>query len=241
MKPFSPNSDSIARSQVIEIGENKEHRILLIDDFFEDPDAVREAALDPSRNWAAPTSVYPGLLAYPEPECLTKLAPFFSNLLKRQLRQSDQIFFSTVTKTEDELTPLQRRPHFDGSCFGGLVYLNPPDQCKGGTGFYRHRATGLCRYPEKISDVPRDLISRLGLNSLEELQKLVSAPPAADSAGYITESNAEWERFCLVEMKFNRFIIYDGQIFHSSVIRSSDFGTSPDERRLTLNFFADRE
>lgn len=241
MKPFSLNSESIARPQVIEIDEHKKHRIILIDDFFSDPDQVREAALDPNRSWITPTSAYPGLLSAPDSGQIGELAAFFQKLLNRQLRQSDMVMFSMVTKMEDELSPPQRRPHFDGSCFGGLVYLNPPEQCRGGTGFFRHRATGLARYPDKISDVPTGLIGTPGLKSLEDLQTLLMSPSQTDSAGYIAGSNSEWERFCFVEMKFNRFIIYDGQIFHSAVIRNEDFGSLPGERRLTLNFFADRD
>lgn len=240
MKPFSINFQSVDRAQVIEIGESKEHRILMIDDFFAEPDVVRAAALEPGRNWIQPTGGYPGLLAQPEPEYLGELVIFFRRLLQRPLVQSDQITFSMVTRTEEELTPRQRRPHFDGSCFGGLVYLNPPDQCQGGTGFYRHRSTGLSSYPAKDTQVTREVISRLGLASLEELQQMVTAPPRPDAQGFIADSNSEWERFCFVEMKFNRFIIYDGEIFHSAVIRNGQFGTRPHERRLTMNFFVDR-
>lgn len=237
MKPFSINSESVDRARVIGIGE---HRLLLIDDFFTDPDAVRAAALDPKRRWTQPSGGYPGILAHPEPENLGELVSFFKKLLQRPLRPNDQVTFSMVTMTDEELAPQQRRPHFDGSCFGGLVYLNSPAQCRGGTGFFRHRSTGLTSYPAKENNVTREVMSKLGLTSLAELQQLVMAPPRMDAGGYIADSNSEWERFFFVDMKFNRFIIYDGEIFHSAIIRNGDFGIAPHERRLTLNFFVDR-
>lgn len=241
MLPFVINQDAVARPVIIEIGDKKEHRILIIDDFFKDPDMVRETALDPQRSWITPKSGYPGQLSFPAPGQIGEIAAYLVNILKRQLRETDQIQFSMVTRSEAELNPLQRRPHFDGLCFGGLIYLNPPDQCQGGTGYFRHKATGISRYPDQLTPDLNQLIAKLGLSSLEELQKWLTAPPSMDSAGYITETNSEWERIGFVEMKYNRFIIYDGQIFHSAVMQDSDFGSTPGERRLTLNIFADRD
>ena len=109
----------------------------MIDDFFANPGALREVALDPNRSWFSPESGYPGVFSWPDPDhmpLLGELASFLSSLTNRQLGQSDQIQFSMVTKTAEELTATQRRPHFDGFNFGGLVYLNSPEQCKGGNG-----------------------------------------------------------------------------------------------------------
>jgi hypothetical protein len=241
MTSFPLNTAAISRAKVIQIGEEGTQRALLIDDFFANPDEVRQAALDPELAWIPPTSGYPGIRSYPRPEHLKELITLLGKLVGSPIRpDSAQFAYSMVTKCEEELIPAQRRPHFDGPCTAGIIFLNSPNQCCGGTGFYRHRATGLSRYPEKVTDTHLKLIKKLGLKSLRELQNLVSAPPPDNASGYITDSNREWEQTNFIEMKFNRLIMYDGQLFHSGVVRNGDFGETPRERRLTLNYFVDR-
>ena len=43
--------------------------------------------------------------------------------------------------------------HVDPAAFSGILYLTPPEHCRGGTDFYRHRRTGLDRVPASIDGV----------------------------------------------------------------------------------------
>ncbi len=64
------------------------------------------------------------------------------------------------------------------------------------------------------------------------------SPPRQDGAGFITQSNDEWDFLHLVAMKYNRLVLYKGQAFHSGYIEDGWFGESLATRRLTLNVFA---
>ncbi len=77
-----------------------------------------------------------------------------------------------------------------------------------------------------------------GLSSREDLLRWIMSPPPNDGAGFITQSNGDWEFLQLVEMRYNRLVLYKGRVFHSGYIEDGWFGESLATRRLTLNMFA---
>ena len=127
--------------------------VLVIDRLYRRPDYVRRLAL--SLDFYRTAGFYPGFFAFvslsQEPllnlvnECLfprlgreLAIHPFYQELT-----------FAVVTKHASELVPAQRIPHYDNFCdVAGVVYLNPPAQCIGGTSFWRHRATMLEMAPQ---------------------------------------------------------------------------------------------
>jgi hypothetical protein len=76
------------------------------------------------------------------------------------------------------------------------------------------------------------------MRRMEELLGWVMSPPRKAAEGFITESNEDWELLKLIEMKFNRLVLYGGRSFHSGYIQDGWFGESLKTRRLTLNMFA---
>ncbi len=105
--------------------------------------------------------------------------------------------------------------------FAGVLYLNPPEQCSGGTAFWRHRATGLTRFCETE-------IRRLGKSPMKTLAQL--------SNDWNDES--KWEQTGLAEMRFNRLTIYPSKDFHSRWPFAA-FGETPENGRLIwVNFFS---
>lgn len=236
MGAFALNELGKMSFRTLPIKGESEYRALIFDDFFAFPHQVREAALDPLLPWKNADSHYPGMRAEPGGD-LSHVLRFLGARLDRHIEpDAARAVFSMVTKTDSDLTLLQQRPHFDGPCVAAIAYLNLPEQCCGGTAFFRHRATGLVRFPDRMTPAHLSIIKRLGLASPRDLQRLVSQPPNQPE-GFIEASSDEWERIGHVEMKFNRLVIYDGQIFHSGIIPKGAFGTSREERRLTLNLF----
>ncbi len=117
--------------------------------------------------------------------------------------------------------------HSDGICadgFASVLYLNLPEQCKGGTAFWRHRALNIEAMPAP------DHLARLGLN-----------PPAfaalVEREWRVLEA---WEMIALADMKFNRFISYPTSLFHSR-FPFEGFGTEPADGRLIWVCFFDKE
>lgn len=99
--------------------------------------------------------------------------------------------------------------HVDGCSNAGIVYLSKPEHCAGGTTIYRHKATG----DEKYRKENRNL--------------------------YDLRDPQQWEIISELEMRYNRLVMYRGQLFHA--ITPVFFGDSIENSRLTQNVFIYRE
>jgi Family of unknown function (DUF6445) len=114
--------------------------------------------------------------------------------------------------------------HSDDICakFASVLYLNPPEQCLGGTAFWKHKTRGIDRLPPKAELTARgedaDAFYRTMDREWKELQ--------------------HWEQIGLVPMQFNRFITYPTCLFHSRYPFEA-FGSGPKDGRLIWICFYD--
>ena len=191
---------------------------LIVDDFFKEPDAVRDAALRLS--YHPPDYPYPGKLAelpgdersrslflgtilqFVNREYLPRIPPIAAN--GQQIRQFARVHsdFAITDVHPDELAETQRKPHTDPVPVFGLVYLNP--EHRGGTLFF---------------DRP-------------------PAMPNPERRGYCASDDADFPFIGKIEGVFNRLAIYPGFVLHTgeiagSWISSNERFTSP---RLTQRF-----
>lgn len=205
--------------------------IVVIDDFFPSPQALRAAAqsstFEPARN------LYPGIRA-PLPDfywseaqvriCQSAIARDFN--LNGRVNLIDASF-SIVTIPRDELSVGQRLPHpdaFDPRQIALVHFL--AEDCLDGTAFYRHRSTGL----QSISEKDREVYFR---QVEDELQR--RGPPAT---GYMHGDTELFERIHEVEGKFNRALLYRGQQLHSGAIGpDTRLSADPSIGRLTVTAF----
>jgi hypothetical protein len=205
--------------------------IVVIDDFFPAPEALRESAqssiYEPARN------LYPGIRAelpdfYWSGEhvrrCLTAIARGFNLTGRMKLLDSS---FSMVTTPRDELSIGQRLPHPDA--FNprqiALVHFLAHDFTEG-TAFYRHRSTGL----QSITETDREAYFR---KVEDELERCGPPPP-----GYMLGDNEFFEQIFAVEAKFNRAVLYRGQQLHSGAIGPhTPLNADPSKGRLTVTAF----
>lgn len=157
-EPFSIRMPPDIRS--VQIGE---HQLVLIDNFLEDPQALLEAAFA-SRYEPYPRKAekkgYPGIRAEAPAGYTAKLVELIDPLVRVNfgvpeplaLRKSP-CAFSLTTHAPEELGPLQRTPHFDASTLHHMaVLLYLCDERHGGTGFYRHKASGIQRVTAENRD-----------------------------------------------------------------------------------------
>ena len=111
-------------------------------------------------------------------------------------------------RSDEVLSDNQTTPHTDsvrGLSHAIVIYLNTEEECAGGTAFYRHKETGIS-FVKNIDDF-----------------KKVYESKKSNYKDFITESNDDWELLDLIEMKFNRMIIYPPNIYHSGYINRKDF------------------
>jgi Family of unknown function (DUF6445) len=96
--------------------------------------------------------------------------------------------------------------HADNDDVIALWYLNRPEECHGGTGFFRHRATGLDGLHDRAA--------------LEAVARKRSCSVLALKRALLAEANdaTKWERVDEVEMRANRLVVYDGRYFHSHIL-----------------------
>lgn len=212
--------------------------IVFIDDFLQDPQALVEVACSSRFDPASPPAEkkgYPGLRA-PAPVAYTQaITALLDPLIKVNFGVPEHLpvkvglsAFSLTTTAPDELGPLQRTPHFDASTphyMAALLFLC--DEKHGGTGFYRHNATGLQRITadnrERYLDAWHEEVNR-------------RLPPAR----HFDRSDEQFTFLGMMPARFNRMVVYPGSLLHSACIDPArSLSSDPRQGRLTVNTFYD--
>ena len=100
------------------------------------------------------------------------------------------------------------KPHFDlGADFAAVLYLNLPDECAGGTGFYRHKSSSL----------------EIAPSSDEIFSKKLTFGEYKKESPFFSKSDGNWELIHLAEMEYNKPVIYPARLFHSVYMLANDF------------------
>ena len=215
-KTFAINTPVDAR---VELMGWEEIPIVYIDNFYKNPNMVRNLALK-----SPPTS---------DPRILggvtgSRVASFFDfhhiypiwveiaqnvfGLKKEEQEKFEASMFSTpfsvnVTQSKDR----PDLPHIDlpdvtSRGWAGLIYLNKGDECKGGTGFYTYKGHQVNPKQDGLWD-----------------------------KDYVCDSIGPWELMHLAEMKFNRMIMYPATVMHTPYDKPGFF--EGDDYRLVQVFF----
>ncbi|MDE1915476.1 MAG: hypothetical protein KGJ57_08435 [Sphingomonadales bacterium] len=205
-------------------GGHGEVPLWLMDDAHPDPVALVKAAAgaDFKREKG---DLYPGLrAAVPShyASWLEALVGGIAGLASARLLHST---FATTSDDPAQLAPIQRIPHYDDASpaiFAAVHYLC--DTPHRGTGFFRHRRTGLARItPDRVP---------LWRQGLAEDARRAGMPPAAYHEG----SDARFEQLGQADLRFNRLIIYPANCLHSGDIGESwQHGASPSGRLTTTS------
>ena len=216
--------------EIISIGT--EGKIVIVDNFYKNPELVRDLALaiPPTTNErilnnlpTGPTSgrinafylldhlgpVYDKIIRSCYPELSQYYAPgYFESSFQRAT-------FMCNVMTSNNLPP--RLPHIDHTdrrLLASLIYLNTPDECAGGTGFYsfKNKLIGENKFRTHIDDT-----------NLKEPDH------------FVVDDLDDWKLEYIAEMKFNRMVIYSQNIHHSAYIKPNMF--TGNTYRLNQVFF----
>jgi len=115
--------------------------LIVKDDFYPDPDAVRALAL--GKTYAEPPAGTPRLAVTAicnESESKAmydRLAPLLPSAGDNPIVGVNILFRYTLANAQKKVFC-----HVDGCSNAGIVYLTRPENCAGGTTIYRHKATG---------------------------------------------------------------------------------------------------
>ncbi len=188
--------------------------LIIVDDFYPDPQAVRRTALG---------CEYPevtGQRTFPGRNSRQKFTPQgMDQAVSQALGEpvagvpGEEAAHGTfrITLATDESRYLV---HADrtGLTWVGVVYLTLPEQCRGGTAFFRHKGLNSDRTP-----LTQEELAAYGPSSMAELMRQDGNDPD------------KWEHTMTVPMRFNRLAIYRPWQWHSSC---AGFGSSVEDGRL---------
>lgn len=214
------------------------HKVVVIDDFLNAPEAMVEYATRASYSHYPgyeKRKGYPGIRALAPKDYSYNITTYLEPIIKRELEVPAQLdirkspcAFSLLTMKAETLGPLQSTPHFDSSTphhIAVLLYLCSEEH--GGTAFFRHNRTGL-------DQISADTVENYLDIYYEELNTKRPAP------GYFSGSNEFFTQTGSVTAKFNRLVIYKGSLLHAPFISSSaSVSSNPLTGRLTVNTFYD--
>jgi hypothetical protein len=116
--------------------------------------------------------------------------------------------------TSENLPP--RVPHIDfpdHRVFASAIYLNTPEECQGGTALYTFGGELVGREPPGTIDVAGKV------------------PPTH----FVVDDEGDFKLVKILEMKFNRMILYGQAIYHSAYIKPGMF--TGNTYRLNQQFF----
>lgn len=194
---------------------------MIIDDFLANPDVARAAALGLGYDVANKRGNYPGFLsdrALPITGLEARIGQIIGAAVKPAPGTSHNHCRLTL-KGDRGLSGV----HIDPCFYSGILYLSRPEDCRGGTDFFRHRPTGLDRVPTTA-----DAIAAAGFT---DVNRLIEEVVNAD-----TLKPGKWERSFTAPMRYNRLILFSPWMFHNS---ATGFGDRAETGRLVhLMFFA---
>jgi Family of unknown function (DUF6445) len=225
---FALNRD--AKMSLHAIGRERQ-AVMVIDGVMCDARALVDYAANGDGFLTVERGGYPGVRA-PAPlryvERLTRtIDPFVQQAfaLKDVKLAKAECSFSIVTTPPDELAPAQRIPHIDTTYplqFALLHFLCDGDF--GGTGFYRHCASGY----ESLSEERNPHYETIAA------QEAMTSPPS----GYIGSGAPYYEQIAAFGAQFDRVLVYRSCALHCGLIPPMmPLIAEPRRGRLTANIF----
>ena len=186
---------------------------LIIDDFYSNPEEVREFALEQEFKVRGN---YPGM----------RTEPFANEDIKETIESIIAPFAGKITRWHTEYTGcFQYTTAYDRSWihadswndWAGVLYLTPNAPASAGTGIFRHKNTGLVSWDLKV-------------RTKEETENCEAIHEAQDYT--------KWELVDVIGNKYNRCVFYKGDMFHASL---DYFGHDNESGRLFQTFFFSTE
>jgi hypothetical protein len=194
--------------------------VIIVDDFLQDPHVVREAAL--KLTYPVQDAMFAGRNSS-ERLAISGLAEQVSKLVGENIVPIEPLQSHAkcrITLAEDRG---RSRVHVDRSHWSGILYLSRMPDCTGGTEFYRHRRTGIDRWP-----INREELAAIGMNTAEDVRREIAEKDGNDPE--------KWEQTMQVPMRFNRLLLLRPWLWHTA---GPGFGANMDTGRLVyLMFFA---
>ena len=192
--------------------------VLVVDDFLDNAEALRAHAL--TLDYPEQQGQFPGRNSLQRVN-IEGLTEAVSRIVGERLVAAPPPQSHAKTRLTLAADKGRGKVHVDDSHWSGILYLSRPEDCSGGTDFFRHKATGLDRFPFN-----REQLEAHGFAAAAEAHAaLIERDGTDDSA---------WELLMTVPMRFNRLLLLRPWLFHTA---GPGFGDSRENARLVYLMF----
>lgn len=198
--------------------------LIVVDDFLSPQDALglREAGL--GLTYPAQDGAFPGRNSVERLQ-IEGLSDAVSRLVNEPLQPVDPLQSHGKFRLTLADDVGRAKVHTDRSHWSGILYLSRPQDCQGGTEFFRHRRTNTDHMPLNAEE-----LAQLGYANAEQAHRDIIERDSND--------DAQWEMTMRVPMRFNRLILLRPWLWHTA---GQAFGENAENGRLVyLMFFAGR-
>ncbi len=194
--------------------------LVIVDDFLDDPDPLRAAAL--RLTYPEQEGEFPGRNSR-ERIAIEGLDAFASELVGEPLKGIGPPLSHAKCRLTLAGDVGRAHVHIDSSHWSGILYLSRPEDCRGGTEFFRHKATGSDRAP-----VTRPELDAMGFADFSAMRRAIIERDTCNPDA--------WETTMTVPMRYNRLVLLRPWLWHTA---GAGFGDRIDNGRLAyLMFFA---
>jgi len=196
------------------------HRsVIILDDFVDNAWELRRAAMRleyPSEHGGA----FPGRNSAQRIN-IGGLAEEVSHIVDEPLRPINPLMSHGKFRLTLASDVGKAKVHIDSAHWSGILYLSRPEDCRGGTEFFRHIRTNSDRAPTTAEE-----LRAYGYSTGAEAHKDIVEQDSLD--------DSKWEMIMQVPMRFNRLVLLRPWLWHTA---SPGFGDSIENGRLIYVMF----
>jgi Family of unknown function (DUF6445) len=205
--------------QFLQGGQNNNHTILIIDNFLKNPEyliSILESfpIEKNSTHWWG--HQLPFDWKFPKlRNAVNFLAREYFNVTHvKDVSSEIALQFNLVPGNKDAWNS-NMVPHIDQAVVAGSIFLNDDKDCRGGTGFYKHKKSNIDYEISYVDETFKETAHYWAINETYKLIKEHDHIVTFDSR----KINADdWELQFIAEAKYNRFVMHPSYIFHAPYI-----------------------
>ncbi|PQM26858.1 hypothetical protein CVO77_17925 [Sphingopyxis lindanitolerans] len=192
--------------------------IIIVDDFLDDPDPLRAAAL--RLTYPDQQGAFPGRNSI-ERINIEGLDQFASDLVGEPLEASGSPLSHAKCRITLAKDIGRAHVHIDSSHWSGILYLSRPQDCRGGTEFFRHKATNSERAPRDQAE-----LEAMGFMDVAQMHREVIERDSKNPDA--------WDQVMTAPMRYNRLVMLRPWLWHTA---GPGFGDSIENGRLVYLMF----